>query len=212
MATPKDWSKDSLQVFGDDLCGAFDIGWGVGSGEEARFELRGGEVDAVLEAGVEKFREAVSVAVHGVFEVFNRPLGEVEAEHRANAVEDEGEAVDRLAGGGFKCRAGFLEAGPAVDAFHFLELGEASGHGDGISREGAGLVDWSVGREEIHDFGAPAERTHGESAADDLAHGGEVGSDAEDLLSAAAREAEAGHDLVKDENGAVGCAEGAQIL
>ena len=50
----------------------------------------------------------------------------------------------------------------------------------------------------------------GQAAADDLAERGDVGRDAVQLLRAAAREAEAGHHLVEDEQRAVAPRELAQ--
>ena len=48
-----------------------------------------------------------------------------------------------------------------------------------------------------------SEGSDGEASADDLAHRVEVGGDPEDLLSPSRSEAEAGHDLVEDEEGAM---------
>ncbi len=56
----------------------------------------------------------------------------------------------------------------------------------------------------LHDVGSAAEGSAGEAAADDFAEGGEVGGDVVELLRSAEGDAEAGHDLVEDEEGAVG--------
>ncbi len=137
---------------------------------------------------------------------------EEEAEHAACAVEGEGESGggDGVAGGGLEGGAEGFEMGPGVPGFEFAELGDACGHGEGVSGEGAGLVDGAVGCEEVHDIGAPAEGPDGESAADDFSECGEVRGDACEFLDAAFGDAEAGHDLVEDEKGTVFGGEGAE--
>ncbi len=50
----------------------------------------------------------------------------------------------------------------------------------------------------IHDLGAAAQGANRQAAADHLAEAGEVGTDAEQLLSATGREPEAGHHLVEN--------------
>ncbi len=84
-----------------------------------------------------------------------------------------------------------------------METGEPRGHGHGISRERAGLVDRAQGREQVHDPRRTAKGAHGQSAADDLAVGDEVGSDAEQLSSAAAGHAETADDFVEDQQRSV---------
>ena len=73
----------------------------------------------------------------------------------------------------------------------------------GIAAERSGLIDRAERGEEVHDVGSSAEGAAGQAAADDLAEGGQVGLDAVELLRAAEGEAEAGHDLVEDEERAV---------
>ena len=82
----------------------------------------------------------------------------------------------------------------------------ASGFPDSVP----GLVDRALGRDLVHDVGAPAVDAQRQAAADDLAQAGQVGLDAEELLRAAARDAEAGDDLVEDQQRAVLVAERAQ--
>src|SRR5207244_1262324 len=84
-----------------------------------------------------------------------------------------------------------------------VDGGETGGHGEGIAAERAGLIDGAEGRDQVHDLRRPAVGADGEAAADDLAERGEVGRDVEALLRAAEGEAEAGHDLVEDEERAV---------
>ena len=92
------------------------------------------------------------------------------------------------------------------------EGGDAGGHSEGVSGEGSGLVDGAERGERGHDVGASAECAAGDAAAEDLAEGGEVGGDAVELLGAAEREAEAGHDLVEDKQGSVSLGDLAQAL
>ena len=66
----------------------FEIGGGVSEGEEARFELGRGEVDAVIEAEVEVAGEGVAIAVLGIGEVMDWAVREIEAEHGADALEE----------------------------------------------------------------------------------------------------------------------------
>ena len=56
----------------------------------------------------------------------------------------------------------------------------------------------------LHEVAAAAVRRHRQSAADHLAERREVGGDAEALARAAERDAESGHHLVEDQQGA-GC-------
>ena len=194
-----------------DFEGVVDLELAVGEGDEAGLVGTWGEVDPEFEGLVEEAAEGVGVAFFGVVEVPDGGFVEVEAEHAADAVEGEGAAefVADVADTGFEASAGFFETLPAVGFFEFPELGEADGHGERVAGERAGLIDWAVWCEEVHDVGAAAEGTDGETAADDLAHGGEVRGDAADFLIAAAGDAEAGHDLVEDEERAVGGGEGA---
>ena len=68
-----------------------------------------------------------------------------------------------------------------------------------VPRERARLVDVADRRQLLHQVAAPAERGERQPAAGDLAEDGQVRDDAEALLRAAAGHAEAGDDLVEDE-------------
>ena len=143
-------------------------------------------------------------------------VGEEPGEHGAYAVGGERDAV-------LVCDAGY-SAGDrfcglfegVVDVFLVIdevaEGGDAGGHGEWVSAEGSGLVDRAERREVLHDVGASAEGSAGESAADDLAEGGEVGGDVVELLGPAEGDAEAGHDLVEEEESAVGCGDFAKAF
>ena len=73
---------------GGNFGGFFEIFGGVSEGEEARFELGRGEVDAVIEAEVEVAGEGSAIAVLGIGEVMDWAVGEIEAEHGADALEE----------------------------------------------------------------------------------------------------------------------------
>ena len=73
---------------GGNFGGFFEVGGGVGEGEEAGFELGVGEVDAVIEAEVEVAGEGVAIAVLGIGEVMDWAVREIEAEHGADALEE----------------------------------------------------------------------------------------------------------------------------
>ncbi len=128
----------------------------------------------------------------------------VEAHGEAFAGQDGGQLAGQLHGA-------LLEAG-VVAPGQFLQGGQPGGHGHGVSGEGAGLVDVAAGGDALHDPAFPAVAAHGEAAADDLAQGGQVGGDLEPGLGAAEGHAEAGDDLVEDEQGAVLVAESAQAF
>ena len=194
--------------------GGVDVVWGVGGADEGGFELGGWPVDALIEKAVEGGGVAGGVAGESGLEVGDGVGGEEEGEHGADAVEGEGEvavgedgadAVLELGADGFEV----LIDGAIGEE---LALGEAGDHGEGVAGEGAGLVDGAGGGKGVHDFGAAAEGADGEATADDFAEEGEVGMDAGEFLDAAEGEAEAGHDFVEDEEGAVGVGEVAELL
>ena len=62
-------------------------------GDEAGLVGRGREVDAGLEHGVEEAVEALAVALHHLREAARRRIAEVQAEHAADRLRREGDAV-----------------------------------------------------------------------------------------------------------------------
>ena len=128
-------------------------------------------------------------------------IGEEQAEHAANGVQDERYAVFL---GGCVDRFGEVPRGPVegvVEGFvEGAEEGEASAHGQGIAGQRAGLVDVAGGRDSVHDLGLAPERTDGKAAADHLAERGQVGVDAVCGLGAASVDSKTRHHLVKDEH------------
>ena len=92
-----------------------------------------------------------------------------------------------------------LEHVPSFAIRHLLERDEAGAHADGIRAQRSGLIDRAGRRDEIHQIGAAAVRRDRKPAADDLAVADEIGNDAEHARGALEAAAEAGDDLVEDE-------------
>mmetsp|Transcript_34298 Transcript_34298/g.85468 ORF Transcript_34298/g.85468 Transcript_34298/m.85468 type:complete len:348 (-) Transcript_34298:500-1543(-) len=205
---------DHLEDLARNGDGLLDVLVGVRGGHEARLVLRRREVHAALEHGAVPARELGSVALGGVLVVADRPVAEEESEHArdvpaahlvaglAAGVEN---AVDELARQQVEL---LVRAWPGED----LERLDARRHRERVAREGARLVHGTRRRDHLHDVLTPAVRAHGEAAADDLAHGGEIGGHAKVLLRAAVGDAEAGHHLVEAEQRAVLERERAQPL
>ena len=188
----------------------------MGGGDKGGLVLAGREPDAGVEHSAMEASEGGGVGGCGVGEAGDLLAGEEPGKHGADAVGGQGDAG--LAGDGSDalrdaCGGGF-EA--VVDGFLVLdemaEGGDAGGHGEGIAAEGSGLVDGAERGEILHDVGSSAEGSAGQTAADDLAEGGEVGLDGVDLLGATEGETEAGHDLVEDQESAVLGGEVAEAL
>ena len=123
-----------------------------------------------------------------------------------------------LGGGGGFAQAVFQAGGEGFEqgvggaVLEDVERGDAGGHGQGIARERAGLVDGPGGRDLVHQVGAAAVSADGQTAADDLAQAGEVGLDAVEPLRPAQADAEAGHHFIEDEQRPVLVAQGAKAL
>ena len=174
--------KDFVQGGGK----AVEVFWGVGGGEEADLVGRGGQGDAAFQEGVEDGGVAVDgITADGLCKARGLGVGEGDPEDGAEA--DEACAVSIKDGGEDRVEvcAQFGEGLPAAGAVELVEGGEAGRHRDRVPAEGAGLVDGAVGGEHIHDLGGATEGADGQAAADDLAEGGEVGRDAEQLRGSA---------------------------
>ena len=109
-------------------------------------------------------------------------------------------------------RAEPVEVGVDLAAPQDVEGGGACGEGDGVGGHRPGLVDRPGGGEQIHQPGGADDSGEGEAAADDLAEGGDVGADIDELLISVVAESEAGDDLIEDQDGAVLGAEVAETL
>ncbi len=105
-------------------------------------------------------------------------------------------------GGDARYGGGHLRVGAEGVEFGKDRIG--GGHGNGVAGEGTGLVDVAGGSELVHDFRACAEGREGEAAADDFAHGDDVGGNVGLLAVEAVVETEGVDDFVADEECAVG--------
>src|SRR6266571_1675820 len=94
---------------------------------------------------------------------------------------------DSLARELFKLYAKFFQQFPSIDSLHLAQLREAGSHCERISGERPCLVNRTIRRKLIHNFGAPAKRADRQSAADDFSKSGQIGFDSVNLLSAPAR-------------------------
>ena len=185
--------------------------------------MRGGE-----EAGEVVEDVDAAIADHRVDEIVVRQVfGEGVAPQRGEGVELEGradlhhEGVDLGDQGGGPGGEALLQLGAGVA--HVQERGLGGGQGQRVAHEGAGEVGDADGGdrgvavlpvaavEGVHELALAGDDADGEAAADDLAVGGEVGLDVEEALRAARVGAEAGDDLVEDEQGAALFGEGAQL-
>ena len=88
------------------------------------------------------------------------------------------------------------DVGRAVEP---AQRGEARGDGERVARQGPGLVDVAGRGDPLHQLAPAAVGRGGEPAADHLAHHGQVGLDAEQLLRASPGDAEAADHLVEDQ-------------
>src|SRR5690606_16494573 len=154
------------------------------------------------------------VAGERLFVVANRFLGEVEGEHGADLRDLDGETffIRGFADCGGELAAHFVESGVWVLRLEEAKGGDAGGHGERISAEGSGVINGAFGGEVIHDFATSAKSSDWESAADDFAHGGEVGDDFFAFLNAAGGDAESGHDFVENQERAFAGADFAELL
>ena len=176
----------------------------MGGGDEPRLELRGGEVDPALQHRAVEAGEGHGVRQLRLVPVARRGVEEERRDCRARPAD--GQWHLGLLGGarqalGESSRERF-EAVVLIEVLaQHIQRRAAGRHRERVPGEGAGLVDRAAGRHQRHEVTSPAVGAHGEPSADDLAERGEVRGDAERLLSAAVRGAEAGDDLIEDEKG-----------
>ena len=144
--------------------------------------------------------------------VVHRRLGGEEDGHQAGGRGDGDRTVARRLAQAVGERAGGVaevEVGLLVEQ---RERGAAGGDRERVAAQRARLVDVAGRRDPLHQRRRAAEGRGRQAAADDLAHHGQVGQDARELLRAARGDAEAGDDLVEDEQRVVARAEVAQQL
>ena len=178
---------------------------GHGRGEECGLELAAREVKAAIHHLPEEPAVALGVAQFRGVVIDDGGAGEEERPHAADAIDLEGQGGfgRGLAKSRFECCAHCIEPLVGRVRFQLAERGDAGGHGDGVARVRAGLEDGSGGHDLVHDAGPTAERADGQSAADNLAQTGDIGRVAQQFLSAAVSEAEAGHHFIVNEQRAV---------
>ena len=111
---------------------------------------------------------------------------------------DAGDACARHAQAGLEPRRLRLDLG--VDAWsQQVQSRLARRHHHRVSRQCAGLVHGAGWRDKVHQVGSAPVGADGQAAADDLAENREVRADAVQLLCSARCDAEAGDDLVEDQ-------------
>ena len=134
-----------------------------------------------------------------------RLLGKIKAEHAADAVGGERDArlfcclvdaVCQLLG----ARGEVFVKACALDDFQRFQ---ARCHGNGVARQGACLVNRAQRRNAVHNLFFTTKRCQRHPAADDFAHGGQIGRDAVHRLRAAQRHAKACHHFVVNQHAAV---------
>ena len=163
--------------------------------DEQALELRRRDVDPALEQVAEERAVALRVAALRVREAADRLVGAEERRHRADALHaaERAQARPRAAR---RFASSSLVDGRVAQPPQHREPGRGR---ERVPGQRARLVDVAGRREPVHHLGAAAERRERQAAADDLAEDRQVGQDAEALLRAAARDAEAGDHLVEDE-------------
>ena len=158
----------------------------------------GRDVDPAGEEVAEERGVGLGVARLGLLQVPHGPRSAEERRHRPDPLDGRALA-GRLAQAGLEPRAAPFEL--LVDRWvaQAPQHRDAGGRRERVPRERSRLVDVALRGEELHQVAAPAEGADRQPAADDLPEDRQVGPDAEALLRAPARDAEAGDDLVEDE-------------
>src|SRR5690606_33593560 len=169
----------------------------------------------LLQHQMEETAEALRITGHDILEGLDGVgTAEVKAEHGTDLSGDEGHAgrigavlhALQQAAGVFAQL--IVESGAADQP----ERGQAGGHRQRITGQGAGLVDRAQRRNLFHDLALATEGTHRHAAADDLAEGGQVRGDTEMRLGTAQGDAKAGHHLIEDQHHAILVADLAQTF
>ena len=143
-------------------------------------------------------------------EVDYRYIREEDGQHRTDAVDGyrHVSATGRLEQTRLEGGAAALEGGVEIGKVgHATQGGDPGRHGERVPRKGAGLIDPAHRRDLVHQFGRSTIGADREATADDLAPADEIGIDPVALHGPSRGQAEPGHDLVGDEQGAVAAAE-----
>ena len=147
----------------------------------------------------------LGVGLGSILEILDRSINEKPTEHTASIVSANSvavllggprNAVDKHLGLALK----FLVHAGLLELLHGLNT---SSHGKRVAGKSTGLVHGSSGSNHLHDVLTSTVGTDGKTTANNLAHGRNIGGNAEVLLGTTIRNTESGHDLVEDEKSAV---------
>src|SRR6266545_4653141 len=171
----------------------------VRAGDERRLERRGRQEHSAGECRPVPAREQRPVGPLGVGVVPHRSGREVHAPHRAGVPEGRGNAspANGVPYTRHQARGSPLQRVVERGARSLPQRGKPHRHRHRVPRQSPRLVDGSFGRDSPHQIGTTPVRPDREPSPDDFAEGREVGADAEPLLRASRRHAEAGHHLVE---------------
>src|SRR5262249_59544837 len=170
----------SLYGSADHLVRVFDA-------QKCAFELRGRQVNSVLQHGPEESRISFSIRLFGRGPIRDWTWIEKGSNDRAHAIHS---ASNTRIGGGLA--EAFLQlASPALELCIWTEFSETSQrrqagrHRQRIARASSCLIHRSQRRDSFHHLSAPTESSDREPAPDNLSQTGQVRLDAVKLLSAA---------------------------
>src|SRR6516225_1816099 len=126
---------------------------------EAGLKLRGREINAALQASMEKPGEHPEIASPRAREIDNWSCREEQTKQRTEPVKGDLQVrvFDRCARELFKSRAQFFEQFPAVDSLKLAQLRQTCSERERIARQRSGLIHRAVRRKLVHNLGAPAE-------------------------------------------------------
>src|SRR5690606_25911999 len=187
------------------LDGVIDVRLPVFGGGETRFERGRSKEDAATQTAVIEASEELYVAPARGGEVRHRPGVEEKPPHGAEAAAAAGHAefpgvtqqpLDQPGGEPFQLRM-------RPQLAYELELGDPRRHGHRVPRESSSLIDGSGGGDLVHEVSASAVGTDWQSAADHLPQRRQIRCHAVPLLRPPGGDAEAGHDLIEDQQRAV---------
>src|SRR5262245_1045879 len=98
----------------------------MGQREKSCFKLRGREINASIQAGVEIARKALPVGASGFCEVANRSFAKVEAKHGTEAMKGDWPSRNRGEDSFFELCPQFFQSRPTFSLDEFIDLRETS--------------------------------------------------------------------------------------
>ena len=191
-----------------------DLCCGMNAGDEGDFESAGGGVKSVLKHVVEVAGVGLLVTRFGVIEVVNGFFAKEGGEHASSPSAVEiglfllralVDAIGESAPENIHFKVGGFVA-EKLDGFH------ASGDGNRVTAQGAGLVDGAEGGEMLHNGTGSTDGSDGETPSDDFAERGDIGMDAAHVTVGGGAEAEAVDDFVENQEGADICGGSAETF